>query len=189
MIDPTQPFGYTVSSLAKDPANKADAPFGKLISELAKEKNALKAGDSDINLSLTNGSATETSLKLLNKTVLEALNKELEADFGANAIQNAYDQGVDVSPQATADRIVQGATAFFASFSEKYSELDEPEQLEAFLETISAGIEKGFNEAKDILNSLNVLQGEIADNIDQTYSLVQQGLENFRLSFEQPNES
>lgn len=138
-----------------------------------------------MSLSLTNaGNASQTSLKLLNQTVLDALNKQLEADFGDNAIQRAYEQGLNVTPQCTADRIVQGATAFFDRFSEKYTDLAEPERLDKFLETISAGIERGFAEARDILSSLDVLKDDISDNIDQTFNLVQQGLDNFRARYE-----
>jgi len=190
MIDPTQPFGYSISNLARDPGNKAEGPFGQRVSQLAKENNAARTGNSDSTLSLTDAVTTsQTSLKLLNQTVLDALNKELEADFGSRAIDNAYQQGLDLSPQATADRIVQASTAFFGQFSEKYADLVEPERLDAFMNTISAGIEKGFAEARDILSSLDVLKGDIADNIDQTFSLVQQGLDNFRTRFEPSDES
>lgn len=190
MIDPTQPFGYSISNLARDPDNKADGPFGQLVSQLARQKNAATTGDSSRTLSLTEaGTVSQNSLKLLNETVLDALNQELEADFGNRAIENAYQQGLDVSPQATADRIVQASTAFYGQFSEKYADLAEPERLDAFLNSISAGIEKGFAEARDILGSLDVLKGNIADNIDQTFSLVQQGLDNFRARFEQSDES
>ena len=53
---------------------------------------------------------------------------------------------------------------------------------------IGGGIDQGFKEARDILNSLGVLEGEIADNIDKTYELVQTGLQDFRDSFNSNNE-
>lgn len=185
MIDPTQPFGKSVSALAKDPANKTDGPFGQLISTLAKERNAARSSETDVSVSFSSGSSPIASQELLTRTVLDALNQKLEASFGPNAIQTAYEQGLDVSPQATADRIVQGATGLFARFSEKYADLTDSERLDSFLTTIRSGIEQGFKEARDILEGLNVLQGEIASNIDETYSLVQQGLDNFKASFEQ----
>ena len=36
---------------------------------------------------------------------------------------------------------------------------------------------------QDILSGLKVLQGDIADGVDKTYSLVQEGLQAFRDSF------
>lgn len=185
MIDPTQPFGSTISTLAKDPANKTDGPFGKLVSSLAQERNTLRKAESDLSLSFNSDSSPIASQELLTRTVLDALNKELEASFGPYAIQNAYEQGLDVSPQATADRIVQQATGFFTRFAEKYADLSENELLDSFIATISSGIDKGFAEARDILEGLNVLQGDIANNIDETYTLIQQGLANFRSGFDE----
>jgi len=54
---------------------------------------------------------------------------------------------------------------------------------EKFMAVIGEGIDRGFSEAKTILSGLNVLQGSIADNIDQTYSLVQDGLKAFKAQF------
>lgn len=58
-------------------------------------------------------STGNNSLSLLYKTAIEHINLALKPNFGANAIQNTSDSGVDVSPQATADRIVSTSTAFF----------------------------------------------------------------------------
>ncbi len=44
---------------------------------------------------------------------------------------------------------------------------------------IRGGIEKGFAEAREILGGLNVLDGDIASNIDKTYDLVQKKLNDF----------
>ena len=48
-----------------------------------------------------------------------------------------------------------------------------------FVEVISQGIEQGFNEARDILDGLAVLEGDIAATIDTTFELVQLGLQEF----------
>ncbi|MFT7006275.1 MAG: hypothetical protein ACJAXJ_000783 [Colwellia sp.] len=44
---------------------------------------------------------------------------------------------------------------------------------------ISDGIDNGFKDARDILDSLSVLDGKIATDIDSTYDLVQEGLKHF----------
>ncbi|MBA1333039.1 hypothetical protein QQ73_18915, partial [Candidatus Endoriftia persephone str. Guaymas] len=54
--------------------------------------------------------------------------------------------------------------------------------LNEFLELIGGGIEQGFAEARGILEGLEILNGEIEQNVDKTYELVQQGLERFRLA-------
>jgi hypothetical protein len=51
--------------------------------------------------------------------------------------------------------------------------------LNDFIELIGGGIDKGFAEARQILDGLKVLEGDIASNIDKTYELVQVGLKAF----------
>ncbi|WP_342113895.1 DUF5610 domain-containing protein, partial [Pseudoduganella sp. OTU4001] len=116
-------------------------------------------------------------LALLYKSAITSINEQLEADFGPDAIQNAASQ--DNSPEATAGRIVSLSTAFFSAFQQQHSELEGDDALNRFMETIKGGIEKGFKEARDILQGLQVLGGDIASNIDKTYELVQKGLDDF----------
>jgi hypothetical protein len=125
-------------------------------------------------------SAANNPMQLVFKTAIEEINKQLEPIFGKNAAQSAYESNLDVSPEATAQRIVQGSTAFLDAFKEQNSELNEEESLFEFLDVISSGIDKGFEEAKGILDSLSVLEGDIETNIDLTYDLVKQGLNSFK---------
>jgi len=120
-------------------------------------------------------SAGNQPMALLFKSAIEGINEVL----GENTIQNAYDSGLDVSPEATADRIVNLSTAFYPQYKEQHPELSEEDAATQFTDLISGGIEKGFAEARDILSSLNVLEGDIASNIDKTYDLVQEGLKTF----------
>ena len=53
---------------------------------------------------------------------------------------------------------------------------------------IGGGIDQGFAEARGILDGLGVLEGELKDNIDLTYDLVQQGLQAFREGFSSADE-
>jgi len=55
---------------------------------------------------------------------------------------------------------------------------------------ISGGIDKGFKDARDILEGLNVLkEGNIAGNIDATYDLVQKGLQAFVDNYKKPEQT
>jgi len=118
-------------------------------------------------------------MALLFKTALQGINDVLKPEFGDNAIQKAYEQGIDVSPQATAERIVQMSTAFFDAYYSTRQNMPLDEALESFVNVIASGIDQGFKEARDILSGLQVLEGDIASNIDKTYDLVQQGLQAF----------
>jgi len=129
---------------------------------------------------VASNSAAGNPMQLLYRTAIEEINKQLEPVLGENSVQSAYESELDVSPEATAKRIVQGATAFYEAFKNQNSQLNEEESLNEFLNVISAGIDTGFDDAKDILESLSVLEGDIATNIDRTYDFVQQGLNSFK---------
>lgn len=141
--------------------------------------------ESSLQVSISSGN---DSLSLVFRTAIEEINKVLEADLGANAIETGYQNGLDVSPEATADRIVSLTTAFFPAFQEQNPELSQSEAAERFTEVIRGGIDQGFAEAREILDGLNVLEGDIATNIDSTYELVQDKLNAFLDSFN-PSES
>ncbi len=126
-------------------------------------------------------SSRNAPLSLLYKTALEALRVELEPILKGKSIEEVSESGLDTSPEATAERIVSLSTGFFSSFKEQNPELTPTEQIERFTEVISTGIDRGFTEARDVLGGLKVLEeGDIADNIDKTYQLVQEGLADFR---------
>jgi hypothetical protein len=119
-------------------------------------------------------------LGLVLKSAITGINERLAPEFGPDAIQNAV--GQDNSPEGTAGRIVALSTAFFSAFKEQNPELSEDAAAQKFLDTIKGGIEQGFKEAREILAGLNVLNGDVASNIDKTFDLVQQGLAKFAAS-------
>lgn len=122
-------------------------------------------------------SSQNDPLALVYKSAITSINEALQADFGVNAVQNAASQ--DNSAEATANRIVSLSTGFFEAFKQQNPGMDNDAALEKFMGTITGGMEKGFSEARDILKGLNVLQGDIAGNIDKTYELVQKGYADF----------
>lgn len=101
---------------------------------------------------------------------------EATAEAGLNKTYN----NEDTSPQATADRIVAFATNFYQAFREQNPQLNDEDGLEQFMQEIGKGIDQGFTDARDILTGLKKLEGKVATDIDQTYSLIQQGLQDFR---------
>ncbi len=148
--------------------------------KLSTYQQAKKMQNAAILDAAASNSAAGNPMQLLYKTAIEEINKQLAPVLGENAVQSAYESEVDVSPEATAKRIVQGATAFYQAFKSQNSQLSEEESLNEFLNVISSGIDTGFDDAKDILESLSVLEGDVASNIDSTYDFVQQGLNSFK---------
>lgn len=121
-------------------------------------------------------SSGNNSLALLYRSVVDEINTLLEDDLGPDSIQKAYDTKLDVSPEATAERIVSLSANFFSGYQSIHSEMDYETQVRSFVDVISGGIDQGFSEARDILDGMQVLEGDIATNIDTTYDLVQEKL-------------
>jgi len=188
-------FSQKVHSLKTEHADKKGNTLGPADSGAAHSKNEVKKADDELltpesakqqhntaileaslNISVSSGN---DPLALLYKTAIEGINEALKPTLGENAIQSAYDSGLDVSPDATAERIVSFSTALFSKYLEQNDDIPVEEAVVKFAEIIGGGIDKGFSEARDILNGLGVLEGGIAANIDSTYDLVQDGLKAF----------
>lgn len=125
------------------------------------------------------------SMSLLYKTITASIEKRLADDDSVAAPEkttasNPYSQDQDTSPQATADRIVAFATNFYANYRERNQDLSEEAAMDDFMAKIGGGIDQGFADAKDILKGLQQLEGKVASDIDETYELIQQGLQSFR---------
>lgn len=123
--------------------------------------------------------STNRPLALTFQSTIQGINEALAPYLGDDAIARAIEEGLDVSPEATAGRIVGQSTQMFHAFRERHSDLSHEQAVDKFVDVISGGIEQGFAEARGILEGLKVLQGEIAENIDLTYELVKDGVASF----------
>lgn len=126
-----------------------------------------------------NSTLGDQPLSLVLKTALQGINEALKEMGVDTSVEDAFESGIDFSPEATAERIVSFSTQFLSAYREQNADMDDEESLTSFMNIIRGGIDQGFDEAKDILSALNVLDGDIADNIDKTYALVQDGLQAF----------
>jgi hypothetical protein len=127
-----------------------------------------------VDVSITSGNEP---LALLLQSAIAGINDILEPEFGQNAIQNAASQ--DNTPEGTAERIVSLSTGFYETFKQQHLGEPEADVLKQFMAIIRGGFEQGFKEAREILQGMNVLNDEIASNIDKTYALVLQGYADF----------
>jgi len=134
-------------------------------------------------------SANESSLKLTFQAAIEKLNEVLSAEFNiedsaaAPISEETLKQqgGMEYwTPENTAKRIVDGSTAFLAGFQAAHPELEGEALMDRFMEVVGGGVTQGFDEAKGLLGDLDVLKGGIEENIAKTYTLVQEGFQNFR---------
>ncbi|AQS39659.1 hypothetical protein Sps_04574 [Shewanella psychrophila] len=188
--DSTENHGKNVSEVA---TNKSEEQ-SKSISEVTSNNSAYAASKQLMNMAIisaqqeVNLRSSDEPMILLYRAAIEAINEELAPTMGPNATQRIYDSGVDTSPEATAERIVSFATQFFSIHQGQNSNMDFDEQLDSFMEIIGGAIDQGFGEAREILDGLQVLEGDIAEGVDKTYSLVQEGLQEFRDSFYQTDD-
>lgn len=142
----------------------------------AQAKAQLNAAIVQASLTVAIG-AQDDPLALLLKSALTGINEALRGQLGDNAIQNAMSQ--DNTPQGTAGRIVALSTAFYGAYQKQHAGEDPEQMLSNFMATIKGGMEQGFKEARDILTGLQVLNGDIAGNVDKTYELVRKGYADF----------
>ncbi len=185
LIMDIQNHGYQVSQVAKDKTATVDGNHGKAVSEVASNKSIYAQGQQLKNAAILAAqedvaiSSGDQSLALLYRTALEAINEELAPYMGNNAVQNSVATGMDYSPEATAGRIVDFATQFFSVYQQQNRGLAFEDQLNGFMNIIGGAIDQGFGEAKDILDRLQVLNGDVAAGVDETYQHVQSGLQAF----------
>jgi hypothetical protein len=171
------PVSVTSSSTASPiQAKDVQSKDGSTMSVGAKAKAQLNASIVQASLTVSLNSSNDPMSVVL-KTALTGINEALKDQFGEDAIQNAVSQ--DNTPEGTASRIVSLSTAFYDAFKQQNPGVDEEVLLNKFIDTLKKGVDQGFGEARDVLEGLKVLGGEVAGNIDKTYELVQKGYEDF----------
>jgi hypothetical protein len=189
----SNPVSINTGSTLKQATGAAQAAgssaTGQVANQVANTSPAAKAR-AQLNASIVQASLTVSisagnePMSLVYQSALTGINEALKADFGDDAIQQAASQ--DNTPEGTASRIVALSTAFYDAFKQQNPDQDSDTSLQNFMDTISSGVEKGFKEARDILQGLGVLGGDIAANIDKTYELVQKGYADFKASMQGP---
>jgi len=126
--------------------------------------------------SLANGLSVAETRKLLNDQIVNKLDKTL-GKAGATSLYELDSN--DFTPEKVADRIL----SFVGATISGLQGAGKDQQSEA-LQQARKGIEKGFKEAKEILESLGVFKDEIKENAEKTYQLLQDGLEKLAGSLE-----
>lgn len=194
----TESVGNVTSTATVQPKNKQDGSVseaGQAQKQAESAKSGVGAAKQTLNVSILKASmevsisSGNNSMGLLFKSAIENINKVLAPELGNNAIQNAAGSGMDFSPQATADRIVSASTAFFGKYAENHPEKDLKTALNDFIKLIGGGVDKGFADARQVLDGLKVLQGDIASNIDKTYQLIQSGFKSFVDNYPNPDKA
>ncbi|HEO70863.1 MAG TPA: hypothetical protein ENN80_06320 [Candidatus Hydrogenedentes bacterium] len=86
---------------------------------------------------------------------------------------------LDTSPEATAGRIADFALGAFDKWLERHPGLAEDEAREQFALFIGGAISQGIEEARGILSALQALTPQVNQDIDTTWGIIQERLQNF----------
>jgi len=107
--------------------------------------------------------------KIVGAQVLDKLGKVLNTEgLGLTGLEKE-----DFTPEKVSDRIMSSIQAAYGQFRQAQPDAD----ADKFFSEVKEGLEKGFSEAKDILQGLGVLQGKVAEDVGKTEDLTMQGLD------------
>lgn len=122
--------------------------------------------------------AINNPTELILKSAMEQISAMFAPEIGDNAIKHAVESGQNMSPEATADRIISFATRLIGRAEAAQADMSPEEQRsrEQLFNNIQVGIEKGFEQARDILEGLQALNGDVKVTVDDTYGQVQNRL-------------
>ena len=151
------------------------ASLGIRVSDSGQEETAADAVQINLSSNLTISDAN----KILKDQLADRINSAFREAGVEIDIREVERQNQDTSPEATARRIVDFATGFLGVYSENHAKNGQTEQLDGFMSLIRDAIDKGFADARDILNGIADISGPVSDNIDKTYDLTQKGLDDF----------
>lgn len=155
----------------------------------------------------------QSAMRITFQSAIEKINEILQVDLQSNTAELANPQTIDAenasqtdntnpplpiseetlqaqggmeywTPENTAKRIFEQASSFFSGFETAHPELEGDALMSHFMEVVGGGLTQGFDEARGILDEIGVLEeGDIAKNIDLTYELVQQNMQQYQNDF------
>ncbi|MDR2690208.1 MAG: DUF5610 domain-containing protein [Azoarcus sp.] len=145
---------------------------------------AIKQARQQVNVQILEASA-KTSLSagsqsqaLVFRSAIDRINELLAPEFGSDALQG-FAASQDNSAEATAQRILDISTGFYEGYARQHPGEDPEELARKFVDLVRGGFEKGFGEARKILEGLNVFSGDVKDGVMKTYDLVHKGYDDF----------
>jgi len=135
-----------------------------------------------------NASSMQLSVKndptaLILQSAMEKINAQFAPHIGDGALKKAIESGQDLSPKGTAESILSFATQLIGRAEADQADLPLEQQRSRaqLFQNIQTGVKAGFTQARDILEGMQALNGKIQTTVDDTYALVQQGLNKLEL--------
>lgn len=132
-----------------------------------------------VEISIAANLTPEAANGIMFDSVVEQINKALQEGGIDLKAEDGQTGKVDVSPEGTARRIVDFAGRFLNAFRQNHGSDSNETQLNGFMSLTRNAIQEGFQHAKDFLNGITKLSDTIQENIDQTFQLTNQYLDEF----------
>jgi len=135
--------------------------------------NISKADPSSMDFSVKNDPTA-----LILQSAMEKINAQFAPYIGDGALQKAIDSGQDMSPKGVADSILSFATQLIgrAEAAQVGQPSEQQRSREQLFQNVQTGVETGFKQASNILESMKALNGKTKETVNSTYDYVQQGL-------------
>jgi hypothetical protein len=109
----------------------------------------------------------------------ESAGRALFEAAGRSKYLDSIAQVTDLSPQATAQRILGGITGYIYGAFRLAHPGATVEDFDGFAADVLRGFEQGLGEARSLIEGLAALTPELASGIERTETLVREGLEVF----------
>lgn len=138
-----------------------------------------EAPDEAVKLSVNRRIDATYQQRVLTDSVEDKLNTALEKAGLDMRAEDLLQEGLDVTPEATAARITEFATSFYGAYQANNPDTEGNAQLDGFVEMITGAVEEGFEEAGEILSGIGRIPDQVSQDIDRTLELTMEGLDAF----------
>lgn len=117
------------------------------------------------------------SLQIKAQKIVEKLNELLKAKV-PNGVASLSPE--EVTPDATAERIVSGATSMFEAYAKSNPDLQGEELLNRFMTAVRKGVDQGYGDAVEILEGLGAFEIDgVKSGVEATKKLIEEKLQAF----------
>lgn len=170
-----RPLSIDVSSVdsSSKSSEKVDAKSKRDAEAIASIANPEPRADS----SSVNFQDLYKSLTITAKEIVDKINEKLSASL-PDGVQSLKPE--DVTPEATADRIVKGVVGLYSIYAKQNKGLEGEDLLISFIDTVKSGIDAGYSDAIGILENLGAFQYDgVREGLAKTRSLIDEKLAKF----------
>jgi hypothetical protein len=133
-----------------------------------------------VEISLPMDMTVEVANGIVLDSVVEQINKAIQEGGIDLAVEEARTSGMDMSPEATSKRIVDFTAGLLSSYRNNHASRAGDVQIRGFMSLTRAAIEEGFQSSRNFLEGIAGLSQTIDENINRTFELTQQHLDEFQ---------